>query len=690
MTKIIDPLKTRRMVSDGEVQAPVIKNNIDGLAEVVGSGLSTFAKLKERQEKVANTQKQNLLNKYKLEVEKSMYNHTEKLLTDKDYRYDKKLHSLEMGKAEGLKENFLKTWKEQGFEESEIEQQLFDIDKIVKDTDINFKKSYLSMLEKKEEEENKRIREAQKINYFLSTDGKREQARFHMASGNEDIATSYFNDFANSIVHGVKEGLVNPNTATEDIRIARGNIIEGAAISIADNLKGTTEIEQLKELNNIYNWSFDEFSKKFDNFNYRKDGIDISLNDDDYFKFRTKIKQQKEYIKIKSNADKEKLKWEEIEKLNEIKNNPVKSAYKQGGYIAGTPTTSIINEVALNSTNNKFGTSYKSLDELVYSDIPIVTIQKGYNDKLSIYNDPQIESINLIKTRLEEKYEFVGGHNKEIQNRIMNDQYSFEDSPFVPSNQELELYQENDGYNKVFDRLYSPGNKEFLLSTSKANIKENIDILLDNFTIEKSRVGFQDNMYSGVNSNTRTALGSTLSAFRENSQYDRNQKFILENITQRTADLIKINVLNETNGILDEDVAKKLKLDKKIGVPISDLSPGDQSKIFNYYMENPSKELKQEVNQIIEYFTKDYKTVDTGYGMINIDKVDYNDNIGKNIANIIATTEFYNDKEQLIPQKRVTPVYFNDMKTLTFAYRGQKVYIKNNGELIPYTYKIGG
>lgn len=679
MTKFIDPLNTDRLVSDGGLTAPTFTNNIGELGNIVNNSIAIYNDLKEREKKLQLENKKNLADLYLLNKEDEHLQFTNLIKTDEKYKNNPDEFNTFLSSQTDKWENFLKQARDYNFSDEELEKIKFKANSINLKTDTDWKTDYTKYLEK----------ENQKV-FFLATDGKRENARNYMAKGEIGNALNSFNGFVDNIMQGVDNGYINPDKAIEDIRLARGNIVEGGAISIADTFKNLTLEDQLKNLNKVYDWSFEEFSNNFDKFNYNKNGFNIPLNDDDFFKFKAKIKQQKEYIKTKSKADKELLKYEEVAKQNEIKNNPVKSAYKQGEYLAGTPTTTILKEVAVNATNNKFGTNFKSLDDMMYSDTPIITIQKGYNDKLSIYNDPTIESKDIIENRLKEKFEFVGGQDFIIQNRIMNDQYSFDDSPFVPSNKELELYQENQGYNKIFDTLYSPLNKEFLITTSKANIKEDIGILLDNFTTERARIGFTDNMYAGISSSSRTALGSTLSAIKATSRYDRNQKFLLDNISQRTSDIVKVHVLNETNGILDEDVAKKIKIEKKAGLPITDLPPADQTKIFNYYMANPSKELKAEVNQVIEYFTKDYETVDTGYGMINVNKDDYNDNIGKNIATVINTTQFYNDKEQLIPPKRVVPMYFEDMKTLTFAYRGQTAYIKKNGNLVPYTYKIGG
>lgn len=679
MTKFIDPLNTNRLVADGGLTAPTFTNNVEELGNIVNRSIAIYSDLAEREKKLQQENKKNLADLYLLNKEDEHLQFTNLIKTDEKYKNNPEEFNSFLSSQTNKWEEFLKQARDYNFSDEELEKVKFRANSIDLKTDTDWKTDYTKYLEK----------ENQKV-FFLATDGKRENARNYMAKGEVGNALNSFNGFVDNIIQGVDKGYINPDKAIEDIRLARGNIVEGGAISIADSFKDFTLEDQLKSLDKVHDWTFEEFSNNFDKFNYNKNGFNVPLNDDDYFKFKAKIKQQKEYIKTKSKADKELLKYEEVAKENEIKNNPVKSAYKQGEYLAGTPTTTILKEVAVNATNNKFGTNFKSLDDMMYNDTPIITIQKGYNDKLSIYNDPTIESKDIIENRLKEKFEFVGGQDSKIQNRIMNDQYSFEDSPFIPSNKELELYQENQGYNKIFDTLYSTLNKEFLLTTSKANIKEDVGILLDNFTTERARIGFTDNMYAGISSSSRTALGSTLSAIKETSAYDRNQKFLLDNISQRTSDIVKVHVLNETNGILDEDIAKKIKLEKKAGLPINNLPPADQTKIFNYYMANPSKELKAEVNQVIEYFTKDYKTVDTGYGMINVNKDDYNDNIGKNIANIITTTQFYNDKEQLIPQKRVAPVYLEDMKTLTFAYRGQAVYIKKNGNLVPYTYKIGG
>lgn len=689
MTKFIDPLNTDRLVSDGGLTAPTFTNNIGELGNIVNNSIAIYNDLKEREKKLQLENKKNLADLYLLNKEDEHLQFTNLIKTDEKYKNNPDEFNTFLSSQTDKWENFLKQARDYNFSDEELEKIKFKANSIDLKTDTDWKTDYTKYLEK----------ENQKV-FFLATDGKRENARNYMAKGEIGNALNSFNGFVDNIMQGVDNGYINPDKAIEDIRLARGNIVEGGAISIADTFKNLTLEEQLKSLDKVYDWSFEEFSNTFDKFNYNKNGFNIPLNDDDYFKFKTKIKQQREYIKTKSEADKELLKYEEVAKQNEIKNNPVKSAYKQGEYLAGTPTTTILKEVAVNATNNKFGTNFKSLDDIMYSDTPIITIQKGYNDKLSIYNDPTIESKDIIENRLKEKFEFVGGQDSIIQNRIMNDQYSFEDSPFVPSNKELELYQENQGYNKIFDTLYSPLNKEFLITTSKANIKEDIGILLDNFTPERIKRNFEKSSYVGASAGfgeymngkiiQSPSSGGVLSAIKESSIYDRTQKFLLDNISQRTSDIVKVHVLNETNGILDEGVAKKIKIEKKAGLPINSLPPEDQTKIFNYYMANPSKELKAEVNQVIEYFTKDYKTVDTGYGMININKADYNDNIGKNIATIINTTQFYNDKEQLIPPKRVAPMYFEDMKILTLAYRGQKVYIKKDGKLVPYIYKIGG
>ena len=303
MAKIIDPLKTGRMVSDGGVQAPVIKNNIDGLAEVVGSGLSTFAKLKERQEKVANTQKENLLNKYKLEVEKSMYEHKKRLVLDKNYKYDTKNHELEMSKANNLKLNFLKNWKEQGFEENEIEQQLFDIDTIVGNTDINFKKSYLEMLEQKESEEFQ-------TNLIMT----KEIAMQNFALGNKKDGIRGYESFIKGIKNGIDSNTIAPDKGLKLMLDSRKDFIESRAMSIINDIDALPYNEKMQKFENLLHQNQQEFIDLFPELNMKYKDIDLAPNIDDKNKFESIIKSA-----ISSERSRESVRLEKAELSNYLK-----------------------------------------------------------------------------------------------------------------------------------------------------------------------------------------------------------------------------------------------------------------------------------------------------------------------------------------------------------------------------------
>lgn len=301
--KYVDPISTRRIVSDGGVQAPIIQNNVDGLAEVVGSGISTFAKLKERQEKVANTQKQNLLNKYKLEVEKSMYEHKKKLVLDKNYKYDTKNHNLEMEKANNLKQSFLKTWREQGFEESEIEQQIFDIDTIVGSTDINFKKSYLEMLEQKEAEQFQ-------TNLIMT----KEIAMQNFALGNQQDGVRGYESFIRDIKKGIDSNLIAPDKGLKLMLDSRKDFIESRAISIINDASALPYDEKMTKYENLLHQNQEEFTGLFPELNINYKNINLTPNIDDKNKFESIIRST-----ISAERSRESVRLEKAQLSNYLK-----------------------------------------------------------------------------------------------------------------------------------------------------------------------------------------------------------------------------------------------------------------------------------------------------------------------------------------------------------------------------------
>lgn len=680
MSKIIAPVKSERLTTGG-VSAPIIQDNsIDLLGKSVMSSLSLYNDLENREKKLKLNNQKNLVDLYLLNKEDENLQYNSLTKTDSNYKNNTEKFNAFSKQQKTSWENFYKIAKEQGIDDTEIEKVRLQANSIDLKTDTTFKTKYTEYLEK----ENKK-------SFFLATEGKREVARNLIASGQYNDSVKTFQSFSDNVLYGTKEGHISPQSAIDEIRTARGNMVEGGAIAIADKIKTTTsKEEQLKSLDNIYNWTFEQFSEEFKELNYKKGNLEIPLNDDDYKKFRSQIKQQQSLIKTKGKAEEQALKWEEVKLQNDIKNNPVKFAYKEGGYLATTPTYEVLDKVSVQATNNKYGTDFKTFDDLLNSDTPIVTIQKGYNDKLSIYNDFSIEPSDLIQNRVKEGFEFAGGQDEEIQKRIMNNQYSFDDAPAVPTYEELNMYNEGKGFDTFYNTLYSTANREFLSLTNKSKVRDNIDGMLENFTVERTRVNFQDNMYAGVKKNVITSLGSTLSVFRNGAYYDPEQKFLLTNITQRVSDLVKVHANEENGGILGEDIAEKLKLEKKAGLPIPQLTPNEQTKLFNYYIENPSKDLKENVNKAISYYTENYKTVDTGYGMINIDKNLYSENIGKSIGNVITTTQFYTKEGKLIPKKRVVPVFVESNKKIGFAYKGQQVLINSNDTLVPFRMDLGG
>lgn len=680
MSKVIAPIKTERMTSGG-VNTPVIQNNsIDLLGKSVMSSLSLYNDLENREKKLKLNNQKNLVDLYLLNKEDENLQYNSLTKTDPTYKNNTEKFNAFSKQQKTSWENFSKIAKEQDVDDIELEKVRLQANSIDLKTDTTFKTNYTEYLET----ENKK-------SFFVATEGKREVARNLIASGQYNDSVKTFQSFSDNVLYGTKEGYISPQSAIDEIRTARGNMVEGGAIAIADKIKTTiSKEEQLISLDNIYNWTFEQFSEEFKELNYKKGKLEIPLNDDDYKKFRSQIKQQKVLLKTKGKVEEQALKYEQVKKENDIKNNPVKFAYKEGGYLATTPTREVLDKVSVQATNNKYGTDFKTFDDLLNSDTPIVTIQKGYNDKLSIYNDFSIEPSDLIQNRVKEGFEFVGGQDEEIQKRIMNNQYSFDDAPAVPTYQELNMYNEGKGFDIFYNTLYSTANREFLSLTNKSKVRDNIDGMLENFTVERTRVNFQDDMYSGVKKNVITSLGSTLSAFRNGSYYDPEQKFLLENITQRASDLVKVHVNEENGGILGEDIAKDLKLDKKAGLPIAQLTPGDQTKVFNYYIENPSKDLKENINKAISYYTENYQTIDTGYGMINVNKNLYSENIGKSIGNVITTTQFYTKEGKLIPKKRVIPIFIESNKKIGFAYKGQQVLINSNDTLVPFRMDLGG
>lgn len=675
-SRVIEPLKARNLTS--------MKTNVPELD--LGYGLKASKVLLDitgKIDKINQIGKENLVESFLSEYSSKINEFNSKLRYDDSYyKTGDKYNELKKILSKDY-ETFKETAKDQGFTESEIEKVSNKAREYDLSAETNFGIKYTS------------YREDQEKQNFLAIQLKKTQNQnTEMFIGMRGEAVKGFVNSVSDIEKAIDNGFIGEAAALKEATVQKRNLIQSNVMSF-QNMPG--ELERLNKL------SFEEFQEEYNDLNFKIKNNQMGINSEDYQVFKNAISSTYAEIKRKNKAADLYTKVEfEKDKRERIKNFG-KIATENLGMTAYDTYSSRLPEYSVQATNNKYGTDYKSMEEIIDDGNLPQTIQIGFNDKIGIINNPEASSEEVMKARAEEYSEFCEGYNIDIVEPVMNGQYL--DEAKIPVGARMTMAYYNQGEAKdLFDKTYTTNNRAVLENYQgiELNIGANTEIY-DTEEIRKSE--FQKNYIAGASplqlqkvlatekprgSFSDLSLGGKMQGIKLAGVYDKNAFRLSKDIEMFAKDITILMVEESTNGILTEDLAKELKINEKnIGTPISQLTRDQKQKVISTLMATKEfqKEFKRRFEPAFNEITNGIQTVDTGYGhFINISSELDGENIAKAMRLKIEKGEFTTKDGLKPPTNQIIPRTYLNKDKAVFTFNGGLLYINNK----PYVMELKG
>lgn len=301
MKGYVDPLKTNRTVSDGGVQAPMISNNTFGILHESATNIA------DRYMKAQAQIKANYLETYKINYEMANLEHRKRMEADKEYKYDTENHKKVMEELNEMEDNFLTSWREEGYDVQEIKKELFELSKTRESTDLIFKSSYM-----------KKIEEDSKNDFFRNSLSTRESSRNFMAYGDREKGIHLFKTYISNLETGVKEGYIKGDQAFTMALSARNDLVESGAEALLNSYGNLSFVDKMKAMETAMTWTPEQFDSYFAGADFEVGGQKIAFNTDDRNKFSSVIRsgmaaeRSKESVRLEKQALKSQLDQQRI------------------------------------------------------------------------------------------------------------------------------------------------------------------------------------------------------------------------------------------------------------------------------------------------------------------------------------------------------------------------------------------
>ncbi len=675
-SRIVEPVKARNLTS--------VRTNVPEID--IGYGVKATKVLFDitgKIDKLNQIGKENLVESFLSEYHSKINEFNSKLRYDDSYyKTGSKYNELKKILSKDY-ETFKEAAKNQGFTESEIETVSNKAREYDLSAETNFGIKYTN------------YREAQERQNFLAIQLKKAQNQnTEMFMGMRGQAIKGFGVSVSDIERAIDNGFIGEAEALKEAIVQKRNLIQNNVMSFQNM---PAELERLNKL------SFEEFQEEYKDLSFKIKNNQMGISSEDYQVFKNAISSTYAEIKRKNKAADIYTKVEfEKDKRERIKNFG-KVATENLGMTAYDTYSSKLPEYSVQATNNKYGTNYKSIEEIISDGNLPQTIQVGFNDKLGIINNSESSSEEVMKARAEEYTEFVEGYNTEIVENVMNGQYL--DEANIPVGARVTMAYYNQGEAKdLFDKTYTPTNRSIL--ENYQGIELNVGANTEIYDSEETRKSeFQKNYIAGASplqlqkilstekprgSFSDLSLGGKMQGIKLAGAYDKNAFRLSKDIEMFAKDITILMVEESTNGILTEDLAKELKIsEKNIGVPISQLTRDQKQKVISTLMENKEfqKEFKRRFEPAFNEITNGIQTVDTGYGhFVNISSELDGENIAKAMRAKIEKGEFTTKEGLKPPTNKIIPRTYLNKNKAVFTFNGEVLYIGNK----PYVMELKG
>lgn len=662
---LVNPMKTTPTVT-GKLQTPNVMANYGletKLAEISEQNIIKYHELKDTeqilgseagiQEGVQDGQDFQL----GLKTDDSYYKSPEKF-QEFTKRYEER------------KSQYQKMAKENGYAADIVTATLERMDREYEETKVIHGKYVTDYLK---EEERKR--------FLLLQDEKDKTISKFMLNRNWNQGINSYSDFIKSNLDGVKKERM---TMEQAIKLNNG---AKTTVLMSDIYSLINEPDGLVKLNAYAGMSFEDFNKYYNDLNGQYGDFNAELTYEDYEAWQREVSGTIGRINTRNRAGEERTLLDKAKAEKDLRDNPVDKALDQ------FPITTNLNEViepfTVMATNNKYGTNFKSMQEIVDNGYLPLTIQ-GKNSRASQYMDIGLGAADFMQTRLQEVMEYVGGLPVEQQRPIIDGQYSDGTADYIMGYNGTILYaQGNTNFRYLYDNLYTAENKQILskignvdgdfLSAFKmyeddfqalSNTRHNINTMLPGQMLKNPYTG-EEGIYKREGGYTQTSLGGKIRGLElAGMNGDKHAERLAKDCKQLIKDTTLLMIMSDNGGLLAEDVAEEIGLSDYKNQPVEALTSVQKNKLINAYLEEPGrisklfggenaikKQVREKLVGALSEMTAEVQTIDVGHGrFLNIRPELNGGDVAKGISSILQKQDFYTKNGLIVPGNQIKVV----------------------------------
>lgn len=607
---LVNPVRTNETVS-GAVNTPNFSQNLGietKFAEMVEQNAYKYQELRdEEQFQYARS--------FILESIQAGQDFQLGLKTDDSYFKGKDKYAAYLQGNKDRKEDFERLAKERGIKPEIVEAALQRADRSFKETEAIHGKYVTSYLQ----EENK------KRNILLYDENAKLMSKA-VLNGDTGLGKELYDDSINSLMYGLKNGYITADQMVARANAERENFLMSEIYSYVNDPDGEVKLQELA------NKKFEDFYTEHEYLVGKYGDYKSDLTYEDFARWQGHISGALSKINTRNNAKKEdtlyKVQQVEADRIN----NPVKYILSQ--YPANTEVNLSADEILNATTNIKYGTEYKTLDEHIMAGHDILSIDKS-TSREELYNNAYGK--NLMELRIAENNYWTAGLPKYKAYAIADGQY-MELAGTVLGGRGIDLYKNSQNFKNTMDWLNSEDNKKIQamipnIDVSPAQfadgIKDVYEIIMNQGAITGPGIIIRPEEVQNITSTFNPLLA--LKSLEESAKFsDPSAKRQYEDIKGIYTRMLKTMIGYENGGILSEELADELDI-KQFNVPISTLDNKQKEKILTYYAQNPTElfgsknkmvqEVKRQFNTMLTEWFEGYQTVNLGTaGPLIIDK----------------------------------------------------------------------
>lgn len=607
---LVNPVRTNETVS-GAVNTPNFSQNLGietKFAEMIEQNAYKYQELRdEEQFQYARS--------FILESIQAGQDFQLGLKTDDSYFKGKDKYAAYLQGNKDRKEDFERLAKERGIKPEIVEAALQRSDRAFKETEAIHGKYVTSFLQ----EENK------KRNILLYDENAKLMSKA-VLNGDTGLGKELYDDSINSLMYGLKNGYITADQMVARANAERENFLMSEIYSYVNDPDGEVKLQELA------NKKFEDFYTEHEYLVGKYGDYKSDLTYEDFARWQGHISGALSKINTRNNAKKEdtlyKVQQVEADRIN----NPVKYILSQ--YPANTEVNLSADEILNATTNIKYGTEYKTLDEHIMAGHDILSIDKS-TSREELYNNAFGK--DLMELRIAENNYWTAGLPKYKAYAIADGQY-MELAGTVLGGRGIDLYKNSQNFKNTMDWLNSEDNRKIQamipnIDVSPAQFADGVEdvygIVMNQGAITGPGIIIRPEEVQNITSTFNPLLA--LKSLEESAKFgDPSAKRQYEDIKGIYTRMLKTMIGYENGGILSEELADELDI-KQFNVPISALDNKQKEKILTYYAQNPAElfgsknkmvqEVKRQFNVVLNEWFQDYQTVNLGTaGALIIDK----------------------------------------------------------------------